>query len=339
MSTTQVNEPAASSQAEDARGPAIKKSWRDNVKIHPAADLFPMMSDEELDALAADIKKNGLRHRVIVWTPPGKNENKKNLQLLDGRNRLEALERLGLQFDIDRHAHYCFTTDTDDPYAYVVSANIMRRHLTAEEKNDLIVKVLAANPAKSDREIAKAVKVDHKKVGRVRKHAEATGAVAPVEKRTGADGKVRKQPAKKPKPAESYVEVDGKKLTLAEAAKALGGHGYTVMGRGGPEEDDGEDLTVEDDLEPNEYREAFLLRAADAMAFAVYSGDVDQEVVEAAKRVVTKWQELIQAMETDPTDDGAGAPARKLEAAADEPLAGNDPGPIPAALDRTQVSA
>jgi hypothetical protein len=35
-------------------------------------------------------------------------------------------------------------------------------------------------------------------------------------------------------------------------------------------------LTVEDDLERDEYREAFLLRTADAMAFAVYSGNVDK---------------------------------------------------------------
>jgi len=33
------------------------KSWRDVIKVHPAADLFPMMSDEEVDALGNDMLK------------------------------------------------------------------------------------------------------------------------------------------------------------------------------------------------------------------------------------------------------------------------------------------
>jgi hypothetical protein len=43
-----------------------------------------------------------------------------------------------------------------DPYAFVISANIRRRHLTAEQKRDLIAKVLKAQPRKSNRQIAKA---------------------------------------------------------------------------------------------------------------------------------------------------------------------------------------
>lgn len=46
----------------------------------------------------------------------------------------------------------------------------------------------------------------------------------------------------------------------------------------------GERFTVEDDLEADAYRAAFLLRAADAMAFAVYSGIIDAEIVAAAKK-------------------------------------------------------
>ena len=55
-------------------------------------------------------------------------------------------------------------------------------------------------------------------------------------------------------------------------------------------------ITVKDDLEANEYRKAFLLRAADAMAFAVYSGDVDVEVIAAAERVAVKWQDFAQSL-------------------------------------------
>jgi hypothetical protein len=36
------------------------RSWRDQIKLHPAADLFPMMSPDELKTLGEDIKANGL---------------------------------------------------------------------------------------------------------------------------------------------------------------------------------------------------------------------------------------------------------------------------------------
>jgi hypothetical protein len=33
-----------------------QSSWRDGLKIHPAADLFPMMGEIELNDLAKDIE-------------------------------------------------------------------------------------------------------------------------------------------------------------------------------------------------------------------------------------------------------------------------------------------
>jgi hypothetical protein len=40
------------------RGGATSK-WRDTYKVHPAADVFPMMSDEKLAQLGEDIKAMG----------------------------------------------------------------------------------------------------------------------------------------------------------------------------------------------------------------------------------------------------------------------------------------
>jgi hypothetical protein len=58
-------------------------------------------------------------------------------------------------------------------------------------------------------------------------------------------------------------------------------------------------LSVEDDLEdatPDQYRRAFLLRALDAIGFAVYSGEVDEEVIIAAERVVMHWRDFTQTL-------------------------------------------
>jgi hypothetical protein len=41
--------------------------WRSRIKVHPAADLFPMMSPEELRELGEDIKANGAKTQIATW--------------------------------------------------------------------------------------------------------------------------------------------------------------------------------------------------------------------------------------------------------------------------------
>ena len=104
--------------------------WRERYRVHPAADVFPMMSDEELAVLGGDIKKNGLRNPICLWTDPEDCED----WLIDGRNRLEAMERAGI-----RHKrHSCHIDDSKSAEAAVIGLNILRRHLTQEERADLI---------------------------------------------------------------------------------------------------------------------------------------------------------------------------------------------------------
>src|SRR6478672_8338126 len=77
-------------------------SWRDllaerGIGVHPAADLFPMMSDDELEALAKDIAENGVRQGVVLWIstrmPVQTAAAARGALLLDGRNRLAAAVR------------------------------------------------------------------------------------------------------------------------------------------------------------------------------------------------------------------------------------------------------
>jgi hypothetical protein len=173
-----------------------KRSWRDFIPPHPAADLFPMMTREELIALGEDIRKNGLGLGPILWEA----EKGAPRQLLDGRNRLDAMEAVGLpvldskgDWLVDDVAWKCSTIRGDDPYAIALSMNIHRRHLTAEQKRDLIAEVLKATPGKSNRQIAEQVKADDKTVGKVRRELEATAEIPQLETTIGKDGKARKQ--------------------------------------------------------------------------------------------------------------------------------------------------
>jgi hypothetical protein len=173
-------------------------NWRKHLKVHPAAELFPLMTEDELRELGEDIKKNGLRSPIVMHR--GK--------VLDGRNRLDAMELVGIAFTIIReplHLEYhagaansSIIEDCDgDPYNFVLSANLYRRHLTSEQKRELINKVLKARPEQSDRQIAKQVKADDKTVAKVRSELEARSEIPNVKIRTDAKG--RKQPSTKPK--------------------------------------------------------------------------------------------------------------------------------------------
>src|SRR5262249_61366782 len=63
-----------------------RKSWRDVLPIHPAAELFPPMSPDELRALGEDIRKNGLTSPIVLWRA----NPKSTPRCLGGRERPPA---------------------------------------------------------------------------------------------------------------------------------------------------------------------------------------------------------------------------------------------------------
>lgn len=188
------------------------KSWRDVLPVHPAAELFPMMSPDELKALGADIKANGLREAVVVYEERA--GGKCSRSVLDGRNRLDAMELAGIEtttpgrgrkfelFVLPRAPSALVdgvhVVSDIDPWAYVLSANVHRRHLTAEQKREIVATVLKAQPEKSNRAIGRETKTHHTTVGAVRGELEGRGEISHVE--TVTDSKGRQQPARKAKP-------------------------------------------------------------------------------------------------------------------------------------------
>jgi DNA-binding Lrp family transcriptional regulator len=190
-------------------------AWRNYLEVHPAADDYPLLKDSDPAAfreLVEDIRKHGLRANIVLWEDDGGKR-----RLLDGRNRLDALAELGVLYDdIDAQLGLKSWTGTKwaqlsgdkiqfqhlaggDPYALALSYNVHRRHLTSEQRRDLIAKVIKATPEKSNRQIAEQVKVSHPTVAKVRERLEEKGDVVKVT--TSIDTKWRKQPAKKRKAA------------------------------------------------------------------------------------------------------------------------------------------
>ena len=191
------------------------KSWRDTFPIHPACELFPPISADELRTLGEDIRAKGLQNRIALWAA---DPNSKKF-LLDGRNRLDAMELVGLD-PCSCSQVTLYGNQGVDPHTYVISANIHRRHLTGEQKRELIAKLLKATPEKSDRQISETVKADHKTVASVRAEKISTGEIPQLTKTVGKDGKTRKQPAKKTAaPSKAEERVSKTAETKAPAAQ------------------------------------------------------------------------------------------------------------------------
>jgi ParB-like chromosome segregation protein Spo0J len=171
-------------------------------EFHPLADIDPLIDGADYASLIEDIRKHGLREPIVLYQ--GK--------ILDGRNRARACA----EADVDLlFVEKTFTSDAD-AVAFLDSANLHRRHLTPKQKRQRIAARLKANPALSDRRVAKETGASHPHVAKVRCELEESGDVETVS--TSTDTKGRQQPRRRSKPkvappeqqddvAESAVEV------------------------------------------------------------------------------------------------------------------------------------
>jgi hypothetical protein len=101
------------------------------TKAHPYADLFPMMSAVELDALTEDVAANGLRQPIVRYQG----------QVLDGRNRLLACEKAGVDPAFTDHEG-----DDESALALVISLNVQRRDMTSAQRAVVAARVLGQFP-------------------------------------------------------------------------------------------------------------------------------------------------------------------------------------------------
>lgn len=84
--------------------------------VHPYADQYPMLDDDELAALADSIAEQGQLSPVVV-TPDG--------LILDGRNRWAACNMLGIDC-----AAVTVTADPESWADLVIASNSTRRHMS-----------------------------------------------------------------------------------------------------------------------------------------------------------------------------------------------------------------
>ncbi|HUW43878.1 MAG TPA: DNA methyltransferase [Bacillota bacterium] len=102
----------------------IEKEEKENnyeLEFHELANIFPLMTREELWELAKDISKNGLLEPIVLF------EGK----ILDGRNRYNACKLINYRPETVEFDNNC------DPFDYVIALNLHRRHLNSAQLCDV----------------------------------------------------------------------------------------------------------------------------------------------------------------------------------------------------------
>lgn len=86
-------------------------------RIHPYAEIFPVFSDAEFEALLSDIGAHGLREPILLF------EGK----VLDGVHRLRACTQLNIEPRVRNYTG-------KDPLSIAISENLKRRHLNESQR-------------------------------------------------------------------------------------------------------------------------------------------------------------------------------------------------------------
>lgn len=167
-----------------------------------AFQFLPPLSEEDYEALKADIANRGVQVAV---------EYDQDGEVLDGHYRLRACKELGITEWPTRYR--TFGTDAERR-THARQLNLARRHLTPEQRRQLIADELREAPQRSNRQIADGLKVDNKTVQAVRAVMEADEEIPQVRHRVAADGKSRPASQHKPKTRSQH---DADVMALARA--------------------------------------------------------------------------------------------------------------------------
>ena len=89
------------------------------LRVHPAAAIFPLLEGDALLSLAEDIRANGLREPILL-DPDG--------SILDGRNRFLCCKLTGIE------PRYQTWNGEGSRLALIVSLNLHRRHLDVGQR-------------------------------------------------------------------------------------------------------------------------------------------------------------------------------------------------------------
>jgi ParB-like chromosome segregation protein Spo0J len=149
---------------------ATHTNERQTDGARPPYQLMPPLSDKDYRDLKESIRRHGVYADV---------EKDEHGNVLDGHHRVRAWEELraeGVRLP-DYPVKIRPGLSESEKRAFVRTVNVERRHLTREQKRQLIADQLRETPERSNRQVAEELGVDHKTVAVVRDTIEATGEI------------------------------------------------------------------------------------------------------------------------------------------------------------------
>jgi hypothetical protein len=247
----------------------------DKIKLLPfhkrLTDLFPAMTEREFDDLVGDINVHTQRNPIDIW----------NGEIIDGKHRALACQKLGIE---PKYQERRFK-DEAGARDYVLSQNMTRRHLTSAQKDEIIARLLKADPTKSDRAIAEQTKTNHHRVAKVRKREEGRGKISHVEKRK--DSKGRSQPAKKAAKRSTSPSKPEPEQPMPGSIGPMLPAGALTTNPIDRDDDDGDSPEVI-------WRRGLAHRARESAGHALYEDwsnfTADDELVELARKAEKAWK-------------------------------------------------
>lgn len=244
--------------------------------------LLPDLSPEEFEALKADIAANGVRVPVVVDAETG--------EVVDGHHRQRAVDELrseGVKVpDLRQVRRFA---DDDERASFVLAANLFRRHLTREQRNDLVTRL--RERGWSLRRIGEAVGADVATVHRGL--AGVAGATPGPANVVGRDQKTYR--ARRPKPPASVVVASARDEARARRAlTALGDQASGLISL--PRAEERARMA-----ELGRKREALAAPLVEGPGYELRAGDFREVLADLADGSV-------DAIVTDPPYDRAGVP-------------------------------
>lgn len=118
--------------------------------------VMPPLTADELVALEADIVARGVLVAVVI---------DQHGRTLDGHHRRAICDRLGIGFPLEVRE----VVDDDDARQIALSLNLARRHLSREQRRELVLRECQARPSDSDRQIARRLGCSPSTVAAVRR--------------------------------------------------------------------------------------------------------------------------------------------------------------------------
>ena len=116
----------------------MSKAKTKTYLFHEISSYLPLLEGEEFDALVEDIKEFGQIELAVLY------EGK----ILDGRNRYRVCKQLGIELQVREWKPSESTGMT--PLQFVISENIMRRHLNEAQRSEIALLLLPEEEKKAE---------------------------------------------------------------------------------------------------------------------------------------------------------------------------------------------